>query len=47
MQKTVVTPPAAAALVPVAIVSLYSQPGSLRCVCTSIRPGQTTIPAAS
>ncbi len=32
MAQTAVNPPAAAARVPLAIVSLYSKPGSLRCV---------------
>ena len=45
--QTVVKPPRAAASVPVAIVSLYSKPGSRRCVCRSTKPGQTTRPLAS
>ena len=47
MQQTEVKPPAFAAAVPVAIVSLYSKPGSRRCTCMSIRPGTTSLPAAS
>ena len=44
---TAVKPPAAAARVPVAIVSLSSRPGSRRCVCRSMKPGHTTRPLAS
>src|SRR5450755_334706 len=44
---TVVNPPAAAARVPVSTVSLCSNPGSLRCVWRSTKPGATTRPAAS
>ena len=47
MHRMVVKPPAFAASAPVFIVSLYSKPGSLRCVCTSISPGVTTMPPAS
>jgi len=47
MQATAVKPPAAAARVPEAIVSLYSKPGSRRCTCMSTKPGQTTLPVAS
>ena len=47
MQQTEVNPPAFAAAVPVAIVSLYSKPGSRRCTCMSMRPGTTSLPAAS
>src|SRR5205814_72159 len=47
MAAMAVKPPAAAARVPVAIVSLYSWPGSRRWTCMSIRPGATTRPAAS
>ena len=32
---------------PVSIVSLYSKPGSRRCVWRSMKPGQTTSPLAS
>ena len=39
--KTVVTPPAAAAEEPVIQSSLELAPGSLKCTCTSIRPGRT------
>ena len=35
-----VNPPAAADIVPLAIVSLYKKPGSLKCTCTSVRPGK-------
>src|ERR1700676_522251 len=47
MQATAVKPPAAAAMVPVATVSLYSWPGSRRWTCMSISPGATTSPEAS
>src|ERR671936_1233662 len=47
MQHTAVKPPAAAARVPVATVSLYSWPGSRRCTCISMKPGQTHRPLAS
>ena len=47
MQATAVKPPATAAAVPVATVSLCSCPGSRRCTCMSISPGQTTSPPAS
>src|SRR6185369_8275010 len=47
MQATAVKPPATAAAVPVATVSLCSCPGSRRCTCMSIRPGQTTRPAGT
>ncbi len=47
MQHIVVKPPAAAAIVPVLIVSLYSSPGSLRWVWISIKPGVTILPLAS
>ena len=45
--QMVVKPPAAAARVPVAIVSLCSWPGSRRWQCTSTKPGATINPAAS
>ena len=44
MQHTAVNPPAAAARVPLAIVSLYSWPGSRRWAWMSISPGHTTLP---
>ena len=44
MHATAVNPPATAAAVPVAIVSLCSCPGSRRCTCMSISPGHTTNP---
>ena len=44
---TMVNPPAAAAAVPVAMVSLCVCPGSRRCTWISISPGATTQPAAS
>ena len=47
MAQTAVKPPAAAARVPVAIVSLSSRPGSRRCVWRSMKPGHTTRPLAS
>ena len=46
MHATAVNPPATADARPVAIVSLCSCPGSRRCTCMSIRPGQTTSPPA-
>ena len=42
MAQTVVNPPAAAALVPVAIVSLYSNPGSRKWQWGATNPGHTT-----
>ena len=45
--QTAVKPPAAAARVPVAIVSLSSRPGSRRWVWMSMKPGQTTRPFSS
>ena len=45
--QTLVQPPATAAAAPVAIVSLYSWPGSRRCTCRSIKPGATIRPVAS
>ena len=47
MAQMVVKPPLAAAWTPVAIVSLSSYPGSRRCVCTSMKPGQATSPRPS
>ena len=47
MQATAVKPPAAAAIVPVRTVSLYSWPGSRRWTWMSMSPGVTTSPAAS
>src|SRR5712692_438285 len=44
---TAVNPPAAAAASPVAMVSLYSKPGSRRWTCISRKPGATTQPWAS
>ena len=41
MHATLVTPPARAAAVPVAIVSSSSRPGSRRWTCMSIQPGET------
>ena len=38
----VVTPPFAAACAPVITVSLYSNPGSLKCTCKSTKPGITS-----
>ena len=46
MAQTEVNPPAAAAAVPVAIVSLCECPGSRRCTCRSIKPGATMQPRA-
>ena len=47
MGHTVVKPPAAAAAVPLAMVSLWLWPGSRRCTCRSINPGETSNPRAS
>ena len=47
MVQTEVKPPAAAAAVPVAIVSLCAWPGSRKCTCRSMKPGATTSPRAS
>ena len=47
MQTTEVKPPAAAARVPVAMVSLADWPGSRRCTCRSINPGAITSPRQS
>ena len=44
MHATAVKPPATAAAVPVATVSLVLLPGSRRCTCMSMRPGHTTKP---
>ena len=45
--QMLVQPPATAADAPVATVSLYSCPGSRRCVCISMKPGATIKPVAS
>src|SRR5688572_25686479 len=45
MHATAVKPPATAAKVPVATVSLCSCPGSRKWTCMSMRPGHTTSPA--
>src|SRR3954454_23232957 len=45
MHATAVKPPATAAAVPVATVSLCSWPGSRRCTCMSMSPGHRTNPA--
>src|SRR5438093_5112250 len=42
MQATAVNPPATAAAVPVATVSLCSWPGSRKWTCMSMNPGHTT-----
>ena len=47
MAQSVVNPPLAAAAVPVAMVSLYSKPGSRRWQWRSMKPGVTTRPVAS
>ena len=47
MQTSEVKPPRAAAAVPVMMVSLAVWPGSRKCTCRSISPGQTTCPLAS
>ena len=46
MAQTEVNPPAAAAAVPVAMVSLCACPGSRRCTCRSMKPGATMHPLA-
>ena len=46
MVQTEVNPPAAAAAVPVAMVSLWACPGSRRCTCKSMKPGATMQPLA-
>ena len=45
--QIVVYPPFAAAMEPVAMVSLCSLPGSRRWTCTSINPGLMNFPSAS
>jgi len=40
MQATAVKPPATAAAVPLATVSLCVWPGSRRCTCMSMKPGR-------
>ena len=47
MQATDVNPPATAARAPVLIVSLCSNPGSRKCTCMSIQPGEIILPDAS
>ncbi len=47
ISKTAVTPPIAAAAVPVAMSSLCSSPGSRKCTCVSITPGKTCSPPQS
>ena len=47
MAPTEVNPPAAAAAVPLAMLSLCACPGSRRCTCRSMKPGATTNPRAS
>src|SRR5437762_2140035 len=47
MGQTVVKPPTAAAAVPVAIVSLWLCPGSRKCTCRSMNPGDTINQRAS
>ena len=47
IQAIDVKPPIAAARVPLSMSSLYSKPGSRKCVCMSISPGATINPAAS
>uniref|UniRef100_A0A2M4CA19 Putative secreted protein n=1 Tax=Anopheles marajoara TaxID=58244 RepID=A0A2M4CA19_9DIPT len=41
--STIVMPPASAAAVPLANVSLCGAPGSRRCTCTSMKPGSLVI----
>ena len=47
MARMLVNPPAAAARVPVAMVSFWLPPGSRRWTCMSMRPGATMRPFAS
>ena len=47
MVATAVNPPAAAAALPLAMVSLASKPGSRKWTCESIQPGVTSMPPAS
>ena len=47
MQTTEVNPPMAAAAEPEAMSSLAVWPGSRKCTCRSISPGQTTCPVQS
>ena len=47
MQATAVNPPKAAALAPVAMVSLCSWPGSRKWTCMSIHPWLIVLPVAS
>src|SRR5688572_28990289 len=47
MHTTLVNPPAAAAFVPVAIVSFADWPGSRRCTWRSINPGAMILPVQS
>ena len=45
MSKNSVPPPAASAPLPVAAPSHSVRPGSLKCTCTSMRPGSTNSPS--
>ena len=45
MQQTAVNPPAAADAHPLAMVSLYSNPGSRKCTCMSRKSGRHDLPA--
>ena len=47
ISTTVVKPPRAAAFAPLAMSSLYSNPGSLKCTWTSTSPGATIRPSPS
>lgn len=47
ISKIAVTPPSAAAAVPVARSSLCSAPGSRKCTWVSITPGRTVSPSAA
>ena len=47
MHTTEVKPPRAAAAVPLAMFSFAVCPGSRKCTCRSIKPGQTTRPLTS
>ena len=45
--KIVVTPPAAACMLVVRMSSLWVNPGSRVCTCTSTKPGRTILPVTS
>ena len=47
MSSTLVTPPAAAAMLSVCIVALRVSPGSRKCTWSSMTPGMSSMPSAS